>query len=138
MQQLGEAFTPYWHLSGLRAAGKERHPSAAAPSNLTRLIIGFGGNLRRSGLDRHGSQTELCIAAGPGQENQCCLGTGFRDSTRPQNRDTEVIQVHFCGINTAIAMPSRPSCGYWSTFLPRAKEANFHQPHFFKALLGCG
>jgi hypothetical protein len=27
---------------------------------------------------------------------------------------------------------------YWSTFLPRAKEANFHQPQFFKALLGCG
>jgi hypothetical protein len=27
---------------------------------------------------------------------------------------------------------------YWSSFLPRAKTANFHQPQFFKPLLQCG
>jgi hypothetical protein len=26
---------------------------------------------------------------------------------------------------------------YWSSFLPRAKKANFHQPHFFQPLLQC-
>jgi hypothetical protein len=26
---------------------------------------------------------------------------------------------------------------YWSSFLPRAKAANFHQPQFFKPLLQC-
>jgi hypothetical protein len=26
---------------------------------------------------------------------------------------------------------------YWSTFLPKAKKANFHQPQFFQALLQC-
>jgi hypothetical protein len=26
---------------------------------------------------------------------------------------------------------------YWSTFLPRAKKADFHQPQFFQALLQC-
>jgi hypothetical protein len=26
---------------------------------------------------------------------------------------------------------------YWSTFLPRAKAANFHQPRFFQPLLQC-
>jgi hypothetical protein len=26
---------------------------------------------------------------------------------------------------------------YWSTFLPRAKKANFHQPQFFQPLLQC-
>jgi hypothetical protein len=26
---------------------------------------------------------------------------------------------------------------YWSTFLPRAKVANFHQPQFFQSLLRC-
>jgi hypothetical protein len=26
---------------------------------------------------------------------------------------------------------------YWSTFLPRAKAANFHQPQFFQPLLQC-
>ena len=47
----------------------------------------------------------------PDRKINAALGTGFRDSTPPRNRDTEVIQVHFCEINTAIAMPSRPSCG---------------------------
>jgi hypothetical protein len=27
---------------------------------------------------------------------------------------------------------------YWSTFLPRAKHADFHQPQFFQTLLQCG
>jgi hypothetical protein len=27
---------------------------------------------------------------------------------------------------------------YWSTFSPKAKKANFHQPQFFQALLQCG
>jgi hypothetical protein len=27
---------------------------------------------------------------------------------------------------------------YWSTFLPRAKHADFHQPQFFETLLRCG
>jgi hypothetical protein len=27
---------------------------------------------------------------------------------------------------------------YWSTFLPRAKRADFHQPQFFQTLLQCG
>ena len=26
---------------------------------------------------------------------------------------------------------------YWSTFLPKAKKPNFHQPEFFRTLLQC-
>jgi hypothetical protein len=31
----------------------------------------------------------------------------------------------------------RPPRSYWSTFLPPAKAANFHQPQFFQPLLQC-
>jgi hypothetical protein len=30
-----------------------------------------------------------------------------------------------------------PKRSFWSTFLPKAKTANFHQPQFFQALLQC-
>jgi hypothetical protein len=30
-----------------------------------------------------------------------------------------------------------PTRSYWSSFLPRAKTANFHQPQFFQPLLSC-
>jgi hypothetical protein len=31
-----------------------------------------------------------------------------------------------------------PKRSFWSSFLPRAKKANFHQPQFFQPLLQCG
>ena len=31
----------------------------------------------------------------------------------------------------------KPKRSYWSTFLPRAKIVNFHQPQYFRALLQC-
>jgi hypothetical protein len=30
-----------------------------------------------------------------------------------------------------------PKRSFWSTFLPKAKTANFHQPQFFQPLLQC-
>jgi hypothetical protein len=31
-----------------------------------------------------------------------------------------------------------PKRSFWSSFLPKAKKANFHQPQFFQPLLQCG
>jgi hypothetical protein len=31
-----------------------------------------------------------------------------------------------------------PKRSFWSSFLPKAKKANFHQPRFFRPLLRCG
>ena len=35
------------------------------------------------------------------------------------------------------ALERNPRQSYWSTFLPKAKKANFHQPRFFQPLLQC-
>jgi hypothetical protein len=35
-------------------------------------------------------------------------------------------------------LEKRPKQSFWSSFLPKARTANFHQPRFFQPLLQCG
>jgi hypothetical protein len=39
--------------------------------------------------------------------------------------------------NFYATLGKKPKRTYWSTFLPKAKAANFHQPQYFKPLLSC-
>jgi hypothetical protein len=39
--------------------------------------------------------------------------------------------------NFYATLGKKPKRSYWSTFLPKAKAANFHQPQYFKPLLSC-